>query len=237
MVKSKHTMSNKLSVRTALIFGMSLIFHTITAAVEHKTTVLRVALFPYIPDAGQDGFQALQHRLKTEFEQKNPEIDLVLRSMKAKGDFYDLDQLKSWLIPAGTNETYDVMEIDTLLLGDLVALGLISPLTVAEHHDWHPAATRSVTINDAIYGVPHLLCGHFVFTRNEAVAKARTVEQLVTALHSIHNNLPDLSGNLLGSWNLPALYLDAWADSHPRESLAFALGISLDPAVTAGFKS
>jgi thiamine pyridinylase len=65
-------------------------------------------------------------------------------------------------------------------------------------------------------------------TRDRPAAKARNVDELATALRSISNQHPELAGNLLGSWNLPSLYLDAWEDANAGSSTAYALHQPLD---------
>jgi thiamine pyridinylase len=46
-----------------------------------------------------------------------------------------------------------------------------------------------------------------------------------------------MSGNLLGSWNLPAIYLDAWADTNGVAGLAKAVSAQLDPKVVTSIKA
>ena len=47
-------------------------------AVAEPPTTLRVALFPYIPDAANDQFAGMRQRLKTEFEAEHPGVRLTL---------------------------------------------------------------------------------------------------------------------------------------------------------------
>jgi thiamine pyridinylase len=197
---------------------------------------LRVALFPYIPDSGGDQYVSLVRHLKTEFEKKYPTIELVLRPLNQADDFYDLEVLRAWLTAPG-QQGYDVVEADTVLLGDLVTAGLISPWRQPTgDRDWHPVAARSVRINEAVYGIPHLLCGHFLITRNRAAAAARNVDELAAALGPVPQGSARLVGNLLGSWNMPSLFLDAWVDGRPGSSAAYALHTPIDADALAAFK-
>lgn len=206
----------------------------LAAAPPHAT--LRVALFPYIPDSGSDQYVSLVRRLKTEFEKKYPTIELILRPLNQSDDFYDFDILRGWLTSPG-QQGYDVVEIDTVLLGDLVSAGLISPWRQPRgYRDWHPVAVRSVQVNEAIYGIPHLLCGHFLITRNRAASEARDVEELAAALSVAPKDSARLVGNLLGSWNMPSLFLDAWVDARPGSSAAYALHAPVDADALDAFK-
>ncbi len=51
-----------------------------------------------------------------------------------------------------------LVEIDTLLLGDLVKANVAKAWNNPENiKDWYPAGLNAVTINGNIYGIPHLL--------------------------------------------------------------------------------
>ncbi|MBD2680598.1 MULTISPECIES: extracellular solute-binding protein [Nostoc] len=208
------------------------------AQISPSKNTLRVALFPYIPDTANDKYSKLVKRIETEFEQKNPSIDLVLKPLTDDDGFYEPDTLKKWLTESPANNGYHLVEIDTLLLGDLVKSNVIqrwnAPLT---QHDWHPAARSAVTVNNQIYGVPHWLCSHFIFSRDKSVVEAKSISQLLTALNRLNPKIPNIAGDLRGSWNLPALYLDAWADTYGLNKVASAISPNLDPVVMQSLKA
>lgn len=206
-------------------------------AAETARTQLRVALFPYIPDAAGDNFKVLATRLEDTFEKRNSGVDLILRPMNKSEDFYDVEMLKGWL-SSSSPDGYDVVEVDTVVLGDLASAGVVMPWAAPDNmKDWHPAASKAVRLNDAIYGIPHLLCGHFIITRAAIVANAKNVDQLSAALKSLPAGKSLLVGDLVGSWNLPSLYLDAWKDSHIGSSSAYALHTSANSEVLKDFKT
>ncbi|BAY46336.1 thiaminase-1 [Scytonema sp. HK-05] len=187
--------------------------------------ILRVALYPYIPDAANDKYRELLQRIETEFEGKNPDIDLVLKPIKDDG-FYELDTLKTWLTESPSNNGYHLVEIDTLLLGDLVELNLIQAWNApSTQSDWHPAGKRGVTLNNQVYGIPHWLCGNFIFSRDKSVVKAKSITELLPALDQVNPKTPNVAGNLTG-WDLPTLYLDAWADTYGLDEIASAISTS-----------
>ncbi len=205
---------------------------------DQTRTPLRVRLYSYIPDAGGDELLALNTRIEAEFEKAHPGIDLILNP--ACFDFYD---------PQGTagslrgDCTYDVFETDTVILGELVDSGAIRPWPrLPENVSWHPAglsaSTHSRDTKQDIYGVPHWLCDHFIMSREEAVQQARSTSELVRALAALGTSTPGTAANMLGSWNLPALYLDAWADQHGAGNIRSAVTTeSPDAAVLESMRS
>ncbi len=206
--------------------------------VSAAQTRLRVALFPYIPDAAGDHYASLLQRIEVDFERANPGIDLILRPLNRSEDFYDIAFVKSLLTGTNREPVHDVIEVDTVILGDLVSQGLLSPWpSQARDADWFPVAERAVLLNETVYGVPHLLCGFFIFGRAESVTKAQSVEELIAALDSLGGPGPHLAGDFLGSWEMTAAYLDAWVDTYPDDAPAAALAHPADAAVVEGLRN
>jgi thiamine pyridinylase len=200
-------------------------------------TQFRVALFPYIPDTIGDKYLSMLARIEQEFESQNQSIDLVLRPLDQNDDFYDPATLTNWLTTDPASGGYDMVEVDTVVLGELIASNLVAPWGASPNvSDWHPAGREGVSVNGNVYGVPHWLCGHFIFSREKRVVKAKTISALLAALDKADHNVPNLTADLLGSWNLPALYLDAWADTHGTEGVASAITPTLDAGVVKWFK-
>ena len=219
---------------------------------EDERTVLRVVTYPWIPDAGGDGFAALTRFIEEDFEDKFPDIDLQLRPIADSFGVYDLDAddggagpLTRWLTNEptsspthGDNDGYHLVEIDTLLLGDIHERGLIAEWSDIDDGDWHEAAKQAVDIDGSILGVPRFLCGHFIMSREPAITAANNVDELLSALDSLDGDTRRLSGNFLGSWNSAALYIDAWIDTYPESAPIQAFGaqsgtLDLDPEVLA----
>jgi thiamine pyridinylase len=190
-----------------------------------KPAALHVALYPYIPDAASDSYRGLLERIETEFEARHPSVDLRLAPMDPKSaSFYDLDSLRTMLTARPEEGGFDVVEVDAALLGDLVDHGLVGPWSdPPQRTDWHPAALEAVTLDGRTYGVPHWLCGHFVFARDTAITRAATAAQLAAALRGATPDTPGLAAKFSGDWDLTALYLDAWVDTYGGASLSAAL--------------
>ncbi|QRO01607.1 hypothetical protein JRI60_22580 [Archangium violaceum] len=201
-------------------------------------TQLRVPLYSYIPDAAGDGLKAMSARIEADFEQQHPDVDLVVNPSCFKDDLYEPTQLASSLQGQGEC-AYDLVETDTMLLGELVATGAVRPWSaLPEGVNWHPAGVKASTLDGKLYGVPHWLCTHYVISRDEAVSNARTVNELVQLIASRKTPEMDVAGNLLGSWNLPSLYLDAWSDTHGPEQIQSAVTTErYDTQVIAGMRT
>ncbi|CAF1644367.1 unnamed protein product [Rotaria magnacalcarata] len=186
---------------------------------------LKVALYPYLPDAGGDNYTGLLQFITDEFNKVYPDIALQLRPLSTNDDFYDLNLLSKWLMADGSG--YDIVEIDTVLLGDLVNIGLVAPqfINSRSQADWHAAANMAVHINHAIYGFPHLLCTYFLFTRDEQIAAASTIDQLITALGDIPSEDYRLVGNMNSSWDLSLLWINSYQESSesPVDAAAYAV--------------
>jgi thiamine pyridinylase len=185
------------------------------ACAQDPKVELRVALFPYIPDALGDKHAALQARIKKEFEERY-NATLVLRPFNPADEaFYDLKSLTGWLDK--DSHQYDLVEIDAVLLGELAATKLIAPWGKGiREADWHPAARRAVTLFGDIFGAPHLLCSYFTFSTDSRIGRANTIAELIKATRKSSVGNGRFAADILGSWDTPALYLDAWADAHPR---------------------
>jgi thiamine pyridinylase len=193
---------------------------------EEKIT-LRVPIYPYIPDAAGDEFKALKARIEAEFEAAHPDIDLVINPSCFADDFYEPAGIASSLT-GGSDCAYDVIETDTAILSELVASGAVrSWPRMPEGISFHPAGLMASTgtppAAQVLYGVPHWLCNHFIVSRSESVRQARTTPALVQALAALGTPEPDTAVDMLGSWNLPSLYLDGWADRHGGEELRSAV--------------
>jgi thiamine pyridinylase len=112
--------------------------------------------------------------------------------------------------------TYDLVEVDTVLFADLQQKMLIQPFDPqTDTSDWHPAALAAVKSGNDLLGIPHLLCGHYIISRNPKAAAALRIHDLYAALTADGEETANIVGNFVGSWNMPALYLDAWRDTYP----------------------
>ncbi|WP_043711640.1 extracellular solute-binding protein [Corallococcus macrosporus] len=196
---------------------------------------LKVVLFPYIPDAAGDGFASLEQRLEADFEREHSDIDVDI-VFDANLDLYDLDEggTLNQLLGQGPGAA-QVVEIDTLILGDLVAKGWVQPVAL-EAGVAHPAAEQAVSISGQSYGVPTYLCSYVVYSNSPDLSSATDGASLVQVLTDVAPGVRPLSVNYNGSWTLPSSYLDAWADTNPTGALSQALSLPLDGTALDSFE-
>jgi hypothetical protein len=91
---------------------------------------LSVALYPYISYATSE----LAQRIKTEFEQKNPWVDLTIVIDSKAFDPYKADDEygnKRWWIKSPNGGGYHLAEVDAILLGELVQKKAIRSWTIS----------------------------------------------------------------------------------------------------------
>lgn len=203
------------------------------APTPEAPTPLSVALYPYLPDAGGDGFRAMLDRIEQEFEDDNPDVDLTLRTFDDAGGFYDPEQLSRWLSDPPEAGGFHVVEIDTVLLGEIAERGLASPWELPSAGDaFHPAASAAAAWGGVARGVPHWMCGFYVLSEDPAIASAATFDALLAALQAAAPEGPT-EGNFISDWDLSAMYLSAWADAKGAADLAAAVTAPVDPALAA----
>ncbi|MFP2958450.1 extracellular solute-binding protein [Myxococcus sp. 1LA] len=196
---------------------------------------LKVVLFPYIPDAAGDGFASLKQRLEADFERDHSDIDVDI-VFDANLDLYDLDEggTLNQLLGQGPGAA-QVVEIDTLIMGDLVSKGWVQPVPL-EAGVAHPAAEQAVSISGQSYGVPTYLCSYVIYSRSPDLSSATDGASLVQILSEAAPGVRPLATNYSGSWTLPSSYLDAWADTNPTGALSQALALPLDAPTLDSFE-
>lgn len=200
---------------------------------------LDAVLFGYIPDAGGDGFAGLRATLERDFETLHPEIDLRL-VIDADVDLYDLAASGQLATYFGSGPgSADVLELDMVLLADLVANGWLAPARL-EVPELVASAQEAVTLDGTRYGTPTYLCGNFIYSRAPQLEQADDASELLEILADAAGpGVPPLIGNYAGSWTLPSVYLDAWADGHDNApaSVQTAYPLPLDEATVAPLRA
>ncbi|MFI4915124.1 MAG: extracellular solute-binding protein [Phycisphaerales bacterium JB060] len=218
-----------------LCFVAACLAQTEHPGTSNQETTLRVALYPYVPDAGEDGFESMVARIETEFETANPgiRVEVVVPSYSTL-DVYNPEAV----LTALSQGTFDVIAIDTVILPSLADTGLLAPL---DHGmlapSTHEAAVQASTHHGQLFGVPYILCGNFVISRSKEVASAASADELVTALEAMPEHTINIVGDFTGSWTVPALYLDAFVDTYGAGSVAQPIPVTVDPHVMKALAS
>ncbi len=164
---------------------------------------LTVALYPYVPEA-----RDLFFKLESAFEETHPgiNVDLVEKhpgQQSKKPVPLSEDYYKGGLLQIEA----DIYEIDTVLLGDMVQSGKISPLELPER-EFLPEARSAVQFDGKTWGVPHWVCGNFLFYEkgDSAIEHANSWQELAAAFQSGGSLVVDFKGtSTLGEWYLTSL--------------------------------
>ncbi len=187
-------MYTRLIVTMLIVITQFFVLSTATSK-ENEATTLRVALYPYVPNR-----LALFYRVEEIFEARNPGVNLELVD----------DTTLIWEYYSGGLQatTADVYEVDTILLSDLVKSGKISAIKLPPG-SYTDEAISAVTREGQVYGVPHWLCGNFLFYKkgDKEIENAATWKDLNEVLLNRNEAMfVDFKGkSTLGEWYLTAL--------------------------------
>lgn len=193
-----------------------------------ERTILRAALYPYIPEKAE-----CYWKLETDFEDQHPNIDL--RFVDLGEDYYS-----GGLEKALKEKKVDVAEIDTVLLPNLVESNLIEEtiLSSEKQHELLPQSVEASKINGKLFGVPHWVCGNFLFFRSDdpSVVKLRactSLKSLKTILGTPSDESEMLLTDLQGSSTVGEKYLDALFDIYTTKEVVEQKLASPTPDVQA----
>ncbi len=186
-----------------------------------QTRVLNVLLYPYIPTLNGD-FSALVTYIAYSYQAKNPQV-LLNAVMDPSIEIYDFATLQELAGPNG----YDVLELDMTFLGFLVTNKLIAPVSIKGDPPW-PVAKATSTWNGTLYGVPSWLCTDFLYYLSNDSAKRPPQKQLRAQLF---DDTRLLVSDFDGSWELPAIYLNAYVQTYGYNSIKNAFNSPIDASV------
>lgn len=178
------------------------------ATAMHAQGTVKAVLFPYIPDAAGDDFRNLKEMLQNEFSNATRGKYNATITIDPKLNLYSMKELEKLL----HGQEADVVEVDTLLLGDLVRAKLVAKLPDDLLENILPNAQTAAKIDNALYAVPTYLCTNVVYTHAKELTSVKGGKGLGKFLTDIP--LIPLVGNYKGSFTSSPTYLDAWADTH-----------------------
>ena len=162
---------------------------------------MRVLIYPYIPDLNKDGLKSLRHYIKKRFEEKYRHITVQVDGDPNLTDPYKLDNLRTYLGSGAS--AYDLAEVDTILLGELVRSNLIqpdpNPDVPVNDTSFLRSAVDAVKYNGHQYGIPTLVCANFLAE--------------ITSLKGTQDAV-NLIGSFRGSWSLSGHYLNAFINKY-----------------------
>ncbi len=209
-----------MNARTILIASVLLAcFCGVNSAQDRPARIrrqLKVALYPYVPEKA-----GMYWKVEQKFEDAFPLIDLRYVDL---GAYYYSGQL----VDAFEKSHADVIEVDTVFLRDLVDDNLVQelPSNLVPDEAYFAYARKAASINGKICGVPHWICGNFIFFRKDDPEHERfSAIDSLDDLERIIGRPTGASGALMldlrGSSTLGEKYLDALLDTYidPIETL------------------
>ncbi len=188
---------------------------------------LTVMLYPYIPDAGNDGFSGYVNRIRQEFMALYPEINLTV-IMNEAINTYSTQVLQDIF----TTSDVQVVELDLMMLGYAQERGWILPIsTQYPLTPYLSAAQQAVTIEQTVYAMPSRVCSLFLFAYDEAVMNATNTTEYLQIMRQIDPNQQylDLVGEFYGSTSLPTYYTAFFTGNYGFANMAYAFIDFVDP--------
>jgi thiamine pyridinylase len=192
---------------------------------QQKRT-LNVSLYVSIPTDPIAGYAPLVRWLTLAYQAQHPDVLLNVVFNPAV-DPYDFSSLQRQVFGANG---FDVAEIDTVMLTYLVQNHLISEAKITGEEPW-PVAKQAATVDGRLYGVPSWLCSDFLFSGNASLASVHTFADLQQYMRTMPTGRRKFVGYLNGTWTIPSLYLQAFAQTYPEKATNDALKMPADEAV------
>lgn len=189
---------------------------------------LKLYLYRWVPD-----HPALvtwvQDRFNAEYAEQGFQVEIWTGSEEAEPY---LSYNAAATVAALEDGVYHAIEIDSMILGDVQEA--IQPAPVLDRL-WFDRATEGMSLDGTLYGVPHWTCGFFMFTYDFELSEVFRASELVAAMDAAGYTL---GGQMKGTWDTPAIYLDAVRDADSHADLSAAMDLSaLDEAVLGDIRS
>jgi thiamine pyridinylase len=181
-------------------------------------------MYPYVPN-GKKLFSVLKDKFETDHPLVN--IQLVETFQESGSGLSEL--LASNYYDGGLLQSQaDIYEIDTILLQSMIKANKIDPIQIP-NSNYISQALKAVQYKNRNWGIPHWVCGNFLFYKkgDRAIAKASNLDELINTLKKEGFLLLDLKGkSTLGEFYLTSL---AASDGNETSILKKIHANSLDP--------
>ena len=142
-------------------------------------TTIRVVMYPYVPN-GKKLFSVLKDKFETDHPLVN--IQLVETFQESGSGLSEL--LASNYYDGGLLQSQaDIYEIDTILLQSMIKANKIDPIQIP-NSNYISQALKAVQYKNRNWGIPHWVCGNFLFYKkgDRAIAKASNLDELINTL-------------------------------------------------------
>ena len=229
-----------------VIIFINLLFLVSVSSLETRRQ-LRVEIYKDIPDLNGDNLTTLLSWIEETFEKEYTEIDLQVETHSK--NVYDIGELEDLFVE--DDDAPHIVELDTILLGEIVEKGLIAKIDPERYGLLDPGAYKkfaleAVNYEEYYYGIPTLLCGNYLVGIN--VGKAFDIcpvhhteyfgyfglDTLLSYCKTEMLSAPrtiTLAGNFMGSWTLPNFYIDAYIDYHYDATVYDAINSEIESEI------
>ena len=200
--------------------------------IDFKPRTLRVGTYPYVPESAP-----MQLSIEQAFEKHHSNVRLEFVDL---GDYYNGGLFEALQTD---QPKVDVVEVDTVFLQDLVDNKLIEGLpdsVLKPEGTFLPVASKSATLNGKAFGVPHWVCGNFLFFRKDdpdaaRLSKTTKLSELEQVLNHPSTEEQGLLADMRGKSTLGEIYLSTLVDEYqnPDEALRHLGDLTkLDPTAS-----
>jgi hypothetical protein len=193
-----------------------------------RRRVLNVLLYASIPTDPRVGFGPLVRWLTQSYQAAHPDVLLNL-VLDPAIDVYNFESLRDAVF---STQGFDVAEIDTVFLKWLKDAALIAPVSITGDEP-RPVARQAVTIDGQTFGIPSWICSDFLFSTRADVRGIGTFRDLRSYMAKTPAGRRALVGDLEGTWTIPAVYIQAFVQSHADTTAADAVAAPVDGTVVA----
>ena len=223
-----------MQVVITLTFSLvALMLHTSAAAVQ-----LRVGLYNEIPDLGNDKLASYKAMVEKGYNNEDHAVDAIVDSAM----YNPYGDLEKYIADCD----FDLLEIDTLSLPELVNRDLLTPYPLATvGQNVFPAALDAGSINGILYAYPTLLCGNFLIGLTPGNSENCNIKISRDSYSFFYGTLNYCNKNLLSShpqyqrllggkmndvygYYLPYLYIDGYIDMYGSGTANEAVSNVLD---------
>lgn len=191
-----------------------------------QTRVLNVSLYAFLPTLPGDDFSGLVDHVVQTYQAQNPQV-LLNAVLNPNVDVYSFDNLPTLLGPSG----FDVIELDTLLMGFLANEKLINQAQVTGEAPL-PVAIQAASVGGQLYGIPSWLCMDFLYSADSRILQQTSLSSLLSYLKPPTGKTP-LIAVYNGSWRLPSMYINGYVQAYGYGRIAEATQMPPDDAVIA----
>lgn len=218
----------------------AVLFISTIASVKPDAVELKLGVYNEIPDVNDDNLQSYKNMIETGYNNSDHTVNAVVNSS------YDpYGNLTKYIV----DDSYDLLEIDTISLPDLVRNNLVVSFdSLINVTDVFAGAAEASKVNGVFYAYPTLVCGNFIISMYPGIMGLYNLTYAKKNYDTFHSTLAQCNNTLLSSipsyqrllggqmndeygYYLPALYIDGYIDIYGNNTAQQAIDAVLNGTV------